>query len=152
VLLIPWYDIRDSMTGVACGAGNAYPSEAPDFTSDFHRDPCCHVFCDSLIHVIVLYFGIWVGLFLSFDYLVFLNFLLLTAWTGLTTTLNPFINSLIYSFLEIAYHCILVFLLLLYIFCNKQAIDFNNILYKCMYSIVMNHMHKRLIRVAYVVW
>jgi len=25
------------MTGAACGAGNAYPSEAPNFTSGFHR-------------------------------------------------------------------------------------------------------------------
>jgi len=27
------YDIGDIMTGGACGAGNAYPSGAPDFTS-----------------------------------------------------------------------------------------------------------------------
>jgi len=28
------------MTGDACGAGNAYPSGTPDFTSDFHRGLC----------------------------------------------------------------------------------------------------------------
>jgi len=43
------------MTGVACGAGNAYPSGAPDFTSDFHRGSCCAVFYFPLFHVIVLY-------------------------------------------------------------------------------------------------
>jgi len=29
------------MTGAACGAGNAYPSGAPDFTSGFHSGSCC---------------------------------------------------------------------------------------------------------------
>jgi len=29
------------MTGGACGAGNAYPSGAPDFSSGFHRGSCC---------------------------------------------------------------------------------------------------------------
>jgi len=33
------------MMGVACGAGNAYPSGAPDFTSGFHRGSCCPVIC-----------------------------------------------------------------------------------------------------------
>jgi len=28
------------MTGVACGAGNAYLSVAPDFTSGFHKGSC----------------------------------------------------------------------------------------------------------------
>jgi len=31
------------MTGAACRAGNAYPSGAPDFTSDFHMLSCCLV-------------------------------------------------------------------------------------------------------------
>jgi len=44
------------MTGAACGAGHAYLSGAPDFTSGFHRGSCCPVFCVSLFHVIVLYF------------------------------------------------------------------------------------------------
>jgi len=44
------------MTGTACGAGNAYPSGAPDFTSGFHRGSCCPVTCVSLVHVIVLSF------------------------------------------------------------------------------------------------
>jgi len=44
------------MTGAACGAGNAYPSGAPDFTSGFHRGSCCPVICVSLLHVIVLSF------------------------------------------------------------------------------------------------
>jgi len=41
------------MTGAACGAGNAYPSGAPDFTSAFHRSSRCPVICVSLFHVIV---------------------------------------------------------------------------------------------------
>jgi len=44
------------MTGAACGAGNAYPSTAPDFASGFHRGSCCPVICVSLFHVIVLSF------------------------------------------------------------------------------------------------
>jgi len=44
------------MTGAACGAGNAYPSGAPDFTSGFHRGSCCLVICVSLFPVIVLSF------------------------------------------------------------------------------------------------
>jgi len=39
----------------ACGAGNAYPSGAPDFTSGFHRGSCCPVICVSFFHVSVLY-------------------------------------------------------------------------------------------------
>jgi len=31
------------MTGAACGAGNAYPSGAPDFTSGFDSGSCCPV-------------------------------------------------------------------------------------------------------------
>jgi len=42
------------MTGVACGAGRAYTSGAPDFTSGFHRGSCCPVVCVSLFHVSVL--------------------------------------------------------------------------------------------------
>jgi len=63
---------RDIMTGVACGAGNAYPSGAPDFTSGFHRGSCCPVVCVSLFHVIVLSFEFWV--FLLFDCLVSIFF------------------------------------------------------------------------------
>jgi len=44
------------MTGAACGAGNAYPSGAPDFTTGFHRGSC-PVICVSLFLVIVLSFG-----------------------------------------------------------------------------------------------
>jgi len=36
------------MTGTTCGAGNAYPSGAPDFTSSFHRGSCA-VICVSLL-------------------------------------------------------------------------------------------------------
>jgi len=36
VLPVPRYDIGDIMTGTACGAENAYPSGAPDFTSGIH--------------------------------------------------------------------------------------------------------------------
>jgi len=43
------------MTGVSCGARNAYPSGAPAFTSGFHRGLCCPVICVSF-HVTVLYF------------------------------------------------------------------------------------------------
>jgi len=45
------------MTGAACGAGNAYSSGAPDFTSGFHRGSCRPVICVSSFHVIVLSFG-----------------------------------------------------------------------------------------------
>jgi len=33
------------MTDAACGARNAYPSGAPDFTSGFYRGTCCPVIC-----------------------------------------------------------------------------------------------------------
>jgi len=36
------------MTGAACGAKNAYPSGAPDFTSGFDRGSCCPAICVSL--------------------------------------------------------------------------------------------------------
>jgi len=36
------------MTGAACGAENAYPSGAPDFSSGFLRGLCCLVICVSL--------------------------------------------------------------------------------------------------------
>jgi len=41
VLSIPKYDIVDIITGTACGAGIAYPSGAPDFTSGVHGGSCC---------------------------------------------------------------------------------------------------------------
>jgi len=44
------------MTGAACGAGNAYPSGTPGFTSGFYRGSCRPVICVSLFHVIVLSF------------------------------------------------------------------------------------------------
>jgi len=44
------------MAGAACGAGNAYRSGAPDFTSGFHRGSYYPVICVSLFHVIVLSF------------------------------------------------------------------------------------------------
>jgi len=31
----------DTMTDAECGAGNAYPSGAPDFISGFYRDSSC---------------------------------------------------------------------------------------------------------------
>jgi len=40
------------MTGAACRAGNAYPSGAHDFTSDFYSGSCYPVICVSLFHVI----------------------------------------------------------------------------------------------------
>jgi len=48
--------IGDIMTGAACGAGNAYPSGAPDFNFGFHRGSCCPDICVSLFHVIILDF------------------------------------------------------------------------------------------------
>jgi len=60
VRFIHWYDIGDIMTGAACGAGNAYPSRVPGFTSGFHRGSCCSVICVSLFYVIVLSFVFWV--------------------------------------------------------------------------------------------
>jgi len=50
------------MTGVAYGAGKAYPSGAPDFTTGFHGGSCCPFINVSLFHVIVL--SLWI---LSFD-------------------------------------------------------------------------------------
>jgi len=55
-----WYDIGGILTGAACGAENAYPSEAPNFTFGFHRGSCCLVICVSLFHCLVF----WI---LSFD-------------------------------------------------------------------------------------
>jgi len=45
--------IGDIMTGAACGAGNSYPSETPDFTSGFYRSSrfmclSCFVFVSIL--------------------------------------------------------------------------------------------------------
>jgi len=37
--------VGDIMTGSACGAGNAYPSGAHDFTSGFYRGSCHPVIC-----------------------------------------------------------------------------------------------------------
>jgi len=48
------------MAGAACGAENAYPSGAPDFTPGFRRGSCCPVICVSLFHVVVLSFVFWV--------------------------------------------------------------------------------------------
>jgi len=53
VRFIPWCGIGDIMTGAAYGAGNAYPSGAPDFTFGFNRGSCCPVIYVSLFHVIV---------------------------------------------------------------------------------------------------
>jgi len=58
ILFISWYDIRDIMTGAACGAGKSYPSRAPYFTSGFYRGSCCPVICVSSFHIFV--FGFWV--------------------------------------------------------------------------------------------
>jgi len=60
VRFIPWYDIGDIMTVATYGAGNAYPSGAPNFTSGFHSSSCCPVIYVSLFHVIVLSFVFWV--------------------------------------------------------------------------------------------
>jgi len=51
------YGIGDIMTGVACGAGKAYPSGTPDCTSGFYSGSCCLVICFFLFHVIVFSFG-----------------------------------------------------------------------------------------------
>jgi len=45
------------MTGAACGAGNAYPSEATDFTSGCQGGSCCPAIFVSSFHMIVLSFG-----------------------------------------------------------------------------------------------
>jgi len=51
------------MTGTAYEAGNAYPSGAPDFTSEFRRGSRCPANCVSLVHVF------WI---LSFDFSFYL--------------------------------------------------------------------------------
>jgi len=71
--IYPRYDIGDLVTGAACGAENAYPSGAPDFTSGFYRDSCCPV---SLFHVIVMSFGFWV-LIVRFVWLLTMFFTLI---------------------------------------------------------------------------
>jgi len=48
--------------GVACGAENAYPSGAPDFTSGFHRGS-----------FVSPYFR-WFSCYLDFDFWLFLLF------------------------------------------------------------------------------
>jgi len=58
------------MTGAACGAGNAYPSGALDFSSGFRRGSCRPVICVSLFHVIVLSFEVLVLIIPFFDCLV----------------------------------------------------------------------------------
>jgi len=50
-------DIADVMTGSTCGAENAYPSGALNFTSCLQRASCCLVICVFLFHVLVLSFG-----------------------------------------------------------------------------------------------
>jgi len=57
------------------GAGTAYPSGAPDFTSGYYSGSCCSVICVYLFHVIVLSFGFWV-LFLLFDCVISLYYLI----------------------------------------------------------------------------
>jgi len=76
------------MTGAACGGGNAYPSGAPDFTSGFHRGTCCPLICVPLFHVIALSFGFL--LFLLFDYIVSLYFLLIKKKTYKLLRLTTF--------------------------------------------------------------
>jgi len=44
------------MTGAACGAANAYPFGAPDFSSGLLRGSCYPVIYISLFNVIVLSF------------------------------------------------------------------------------------------------
>jgi len=51
-VFIPWCGVGGIVAGAACGAGGAYPSGAPDFTSGFHRGSCCPAICVSLFHVI----------------------------------------------------------------------------------------------------
>jgi len=74
---IPWYDIGNITTGAASGAGNTYPSGAPDFISSFHKGSCCPVICVSLLHVIVLSFEFWLLLvwlrtkFIFFTYKIY---------------------------------------------------------------------------------
>jgi len=72
VRFIPWY----IMAGAACGAGNAYPSGAPDFTSGFHRGSCCPVICVSLFHIIVVF---WV-LIVPFVWLLGIYIFYLNTW------------------------------------------------------------------------
>jgi len=67
------------MTGAEYGAGNVYPSGAPDFTYGFHRGSCCSVICVSLFHVIVLSFEFLV-LFVPFVGLRCISMLFL-PWT-----------------------------------------------------------------------
>jgi len=62
------------MTGAACGAGNAYPSGAPDFTSGFHIGSCCPVICVSLFTCVSCLLDLDFWLFLLFDCLVSLYF------------------------------------------------------------------------------
>jgi len=80
------------MTGAACGAGNAYPDRAPDFTSGFHRGSCCPVICVSLFHVIVLSFGFWILNFVCSLCLIawYLYFLLFQSWFSYRGKLNNF--------------------------------------------------------------
>jgi len=40
------------MTGAAWGAGNAYPSGAPAFSSGFHKGSCCPAMCVSLVLIV----------------------------------------------------------------------------------------------------
>jgi len=73
------------MTGATCGAGNAYPSVAPDFTSGVQRGSCYPVICVSWFHVIVLSFG-FIVLIVLFDGLLgiyifyFLRIYCYTTW------------------------------------------------------------------------
>jgi len=60
ITFCPWYYKGDIMTDAAWGAGNDYPSGAPDFTYGFHRDSCCPVICVSIFHGIVSSFRFWV--------------------------------------------------------------------------------------------
>jgi len=73
------------MTGTACGAGNAYPSGAPDLTCGFHRGSCCPVICVSLFHMIVLFLDFEFLLFPLFDYLESTFF---TSWSTTCIKLN----------------------------------------------------------------
>jgi len=76
------------MTSDACGAGNAYPSGAPDFTSGFHGGLCCPVICVSLFHVVVLSFGFLV-LIVPFVSILLLIAHIYMLYTNETNVLYP---------------------------------------------------------------
>jgi len=96
-----WNGIICDMMRAVCEAGYAYPFEAPDFTSGFHRGLCCPVNCVSLFHVIVLSFEFC-------DCMVSLYFVVIWDWVW-EKSLFYFSDQWTWRFITDEMICLIIF-------------------------------------------